>query len=139
MFTYSRGFAWAARRELLNQHGFYDTRILGGGDRSFAGAVYGYFEAMRHNRDKSYLDWAVPFHEAVSSAVGYIKGDIFHLWHGELRHRNYHERMKILEQFEFDPTKDIAIAENGCWRWNTNKPGLHESVRSYFRSRLEDG
>jgi hypothetical protein len=138
-FTYSRGIAWAARRDLLNQHGFYDKRILGGGDRSFSSAVYGYFAAVQHNRDKSYLEWAVPFHQAVGNAVGWIKGDIYHLWHGELRYRNYHDRMKILEQYAFDSTKDIIVAENGCWHWNTNKPGLHESVRSYFSSRREDG
>jgi hypothetical protein len=139
IFTYSRGFAWAARRELLNQYGFYDARILGGGDRAFAGAVYGYFDAMRHNRDRRYLEWAVPFHEAVGNAVGWMNGDIYHLWHGEMRNRNYHERMKILERFEFDSTEDIAVAENGCWRWNTDKPRLHEYVRSYFASRREDG
>jgi hypothetical protein len=81
----------------------------------------------------------VPFHQAVGNAVGWIKGHIYHLWHGELRYRNYHDRMKILEQYEFDSTKDIIVAENGCWHWNTNKPRLHESVRSYFSSRREDG
>jgi hypothetical protein len=138
-FRYSRGFAWAARRGLLDQHGFYDKRILGGGDRSFAAAVYGYFAAVQHNRDKSYLDWAEPFHQAVGNAVGWVEGDIYHLWHGELRHRNYHDRMKILEQYEFDPTTDIVVSDDGCWRWNTDKPGLHESIRSYFSSRREDG
>ncbi len=29
---YARGFAWAARRELLERHGFFDECIIGGGD-----------------------------------------------------------------------------------------------------------
>jgi hypothetical protein len=138
-FKYSRGIAWAARRELLDQYRFYDTRILGGGDRAFAGAVYGYFDAMRHSGDPLYLNWAVPFHKAIGSRVGAMDGDVYHLWHGELENRNYHNRMKILDRFAFDATKDIALAENGCWRWNSAKPELHERVRSYFASRREDG
>lgn len=52
-FNYSRGIAWAARRELLDQCRFYDTRILGGGDRAFAGAVYGYFRRHAAQRGPS--------------------------------------------------------------------------------------
>jgi hypothetical protein len=138
-FAYSRGIAWAARRELLDRHHFYDVRILGGGDRALSGAVFGYFDAMRHSGDPLYLKWAVPFHKAVGTDVGAMDGDVYHLWHGELKNRNYHDRMKILERFAFDATKDIALANNGCWRWNSDKPELHECVRGYFASRREDG
>ena len=47
--SYSKGHAWATRRELLDQHGFYDANILGGGERATAAACYGVFnEIARH-------------------------------------------------------------------------------------------
>jgi len=42
----SNGYAWAARRELIGEHGFYDARIVGGGDRAMAAAAYGIFDEM---------------------------------------------------------------------------------------------
>jgi hypothetical protein len=139
LFTYSKGFAWAARRELLDRYGFYDLGIVGGGDRYMAGAVYGWYEAVRHDRNGRYLAWAKPFHEAIGNAAGWMKGNIYHLWHGEMRDRSYHDRVDILARFEFDSVADIAIADNGCWRWNTDKQEMHEYVRRYFASRREDG
>jgi hypothetical protein len=44
-----------------------------------------------------------------------------------------------LEKFEFDPFTDISLADNGCWRWNSNKAELHSFVKTYFESRHEDG
>jgi hypothetical protein len=37
----SSGMAWAARRELLEQHGLYDRCIIGGGDTAIACAAWG--------------------------------------------------------------------------------------------------
>jgi len=65
------GFAWAARRSLLDAHGFYDAFILGSGDRAMATAAFGRFEetiqACRLNarRADHYRDWAVPFFQKV--------------------------------------------------------------------------
>lgn len=35
------GMAWAARRELLEQHGFYDGCVIGGGDSALICAAFG--------------------------------------------------------------------------------------------------
>jgi hypothetical protein len=56
-----------------------------------------------------------------------------------MRDRHYRERHKILPRFEFDPFQDIAIDDDGCWRWNTDKPQMHTLVNDYFLSRNEDG
>ena len=142
---FATGFSWAARRELLHQHGFYDGCILGAGDRAMVSAGYGCFDhAPPYNRmnDREkvrYLAWAKPFHKAVGSAIGFVEGNIYHLWHGEMRDRGYGERHKFFAPFNFDPFADIVIDRNGCWRWNTHKPEMHEYVRKYFASRKEDG
>jgi hypothetical protein len=145
IYTYARGFTWAAQRQLLDRHGFYDACIIGNGDRAMAGAVYGcynevmQFQCMNKWQRARYLEWAMPFHESVSGRTGCMNGNVYHLWHGEMRDRHYRERHKILPRFEFDPFQDIAIDDDGCWRWNTDKPQMHTLVNDYFLSRNEDG
>jgi hypothetical protein len=46
---------------------------------------------------------------------------------------------RLLFENDFDPAADITAAENGSWRWATDKSALHEAVRLYFRNRREDG
>lgn len=143
--TSASGFAWAARRELLERHGFFDACILGGGDRAMACAAYDCFDELikRHymnERQKDrYLSWAKPFHESVRAAIGYLDCKLFHIWHGDIRDRQTRGRHEGLQRFQFDPFTDIALDENGCWRWNTNKQEMHAYISGYFSSRREDG
>lgn len=138
------GLAWAARRELLLQHGLYDACILGGGDRSILCAALGKFdqcaEALRMGprQIEHYRTWAEPFYKTVTGNVGCIEGRLFHLWHGDLRNRRYRERHESFQRFSFDPFIDVATDSNGCWRWSTDKADMHEYVRNYFHSRKED-
>lgn len=143
--TSAPGFAWAARRELLDRHGFFDACILGGGDRALACAANRCFDELieRHymnsrQRDR-YLAWARPFQESVRAEVGHLDHDIFHLWHGSDLNRATRARHEGLQRFGFDPFDDIAIDANGAWRWSTDKRDMHEYVRRYFESRKEDG
>ena len=141
----SRGYAWVARRGLLERHGFYDACILGGADLAILCAAVGRFElprsALRMSvaAERHYLTWARPFHESVQSSVGYINVQLFHLWHGTRENRRVDERFEILKDANFDPTLDIAMGDQGCWVWNSNKPDLHARINAYFRSRNEDG
>ena len=85
VYTFSRGYAWAARRELLDEHKFYDMNIVGGGDRAFACAAYGLpeeaarFHRLNDTRNKQYTTWAKSFEMAVGGSIGFGEGDIFHL------------------------------------------------------------
>jgi hypothetical protein len=75
----------------------------------------------------------------IGGAVDFVDGDLFHLWHGKLVNRRLRERHVELRKFEFDPTLDIALAENSAWRWSSDKPGMHAFLRERFASRQEDG
>lgn len=144
-YTSAAGFVWAARRELLARHGFYDASIIGGGDRLMACAAYAYLEGgARVHRDASprkrhFLRWAEPFADDVAGKVGCLDETIFNLWHGDMGDRRIDERHVTLNQHGFDPAADIAIDDAGAWRWNTEKPALHAYVRDYFAGRREDG
>ena len=140
------GLAWVGRREVIQEHGFYDATILGSGDRAMASAAYGRFEdaiftiRLSPKRAEHYLKWAGPFYDLVQGRVGVIKGRLFHLWHGEIQDRKYLERHEDLARLDFDPARDISIGSSGAWEWTSESP---ENVRSlvgkYFGSRREDG
>ena len=139
------GLAWAARHDLLRITGFYDACILGSGDRSMLCAAMGCFDhgikaAGMHGRQiEHYLAWARAFYRAVAGRVGFIEGRIFHLWHGTLENRRYGQRLEGLSRYEFNPFTDIVLDPSGCWRWNNGKKEMHDYVKSYFKSRHEDG
>ena len=139
------GMAWAANRTLLERHGLYDAMILGMGDKMIAAAAVGRFDdvipAHRMNARQAdhYLQWAIPFHDAVRGNLGHRAGNIYHLWHGDLSDRRYVERYDGFEAFDFDPRRDLAIDPAGCWQWNSKKLDLHRHVEQYFRWRREDG
>ena len=145
---YSNGHAWVMRRELLEQAGFYEAMIVGGGDYVFLQAAIGQFEAVRDGHGwtapdcrqyQHFLRWAERFHRIVLGRIGMVPGDIFNLWHGELLNRRYLPRHRILTAHDFDPDRDIAIDENGCLRWSSDKPALRQAVLDYFQGRQEDG
>jgi hypothetical protein len=139
----NNGLAWGARRDLLEQTGFYDASIVGGGDHAMVCAAYGRFDTVMRNmnakQQEHYLAWAQPCHEMVRGETSFVDCRLFHLWHGDIENRRYRHRHDGLRHYGFDPVEDIAHDANGVWRWNTDKADMHEYVRRYFASRKEDG
>lgn len=139
------GIAWAARTELFRRHGFYDACIMGCGDGAIIAGIFGNFQdlieylRMNDRRAQHYRKWAEPFHEEVRGNLGYCEGTIYHVWHGERKDRHYLRRRIEFAEFDFDPFRDIAVDESGCWRWSSNKPQMHQFTNDYFSLRLEDG
>ena len=139
------GTAWAARREALERCGFYDACIIGSGNRAMACAALGRtrdaVQGLRMNaaQERHYLDWAAAGAPSLGQDIGYIDQTVYHLWHGDLADRGYTRRHEEFEQFAFDPYRDVALDDNACWRWNSDKPRMHAYVRDYFHARREDG
>jgi hypothetical protein len=144
------GFAWAARRAALAAaDGLYDRFIIGGGDLVIAGTMYGLADTPQgrqwltenctdaHAADV--LRWSRAFYHAVKSSVSYVPGAVFHLWHGSHSDRKYDARYRVLKDNDFDPMADLKLDSNDCWMWNSDKPGLHLGVASYFEDRHEEG
>ena len=139
------GFAWAARREVLDSHGLYDRRILGGGDIVIAHSLYGdtdfwrglnfYCRQMTRKEIASVAEWGRAIHEDVRGSIYYTPGRVLHLWHGSIARRDYLDRQKILKENDYDPNTDVALDAEGCWRWNSVKPDLHHRARAYFAAR----
>jgi len=140
----SPGFAWAARRELIEKHNIYARHVLGGGDTMLAYALYarwhdGYL--LRHmNRawKRDYLRWALGLWRDVQGNVGTVPGQIEHLYHGTRANRQYVERWHRLAAENFNPRMDVREPDDGPLKWSSDKRKLHRLVRKYFRERRED-
>jgi hypothetical protein len=137
-YKYTPGLAWAAKRDTLQSHGFYDALIMGSGDKGMFSASCGrsadYADSaqMSSAAREHYHQWAEPFHKAIRGQIAYVEGDLFHLWHGDLVNRRYADRMTLFAQFAFDPCADIALNKEGVWCWSSDKPEMHEFVREHF-------
>lgn len=142
---YALGEAWAAKRNILEEHGIYDLMIFGSGDRALVCALFGHFDAIiKKNRLNElqvahYLRWAQRLHRSVSGNVSYIPGRLYHLWHGDLSKRHNSTQTLQFAKLEFDPNIDIVVGANGAWHWARAKPALQASLTNYFINRKEDG
>lgn len=139
------GLAWASTREILEQNGLYDACILGGSDRLMAATALGRFDlatekqSMIESRQRHFLPWARNFYRAIQGKVGFLPLSLLHLWHGDYKDRQYITRYSILNSNDFDPANDIALDDEGVWKWSSHKPKMHSAVKEYFDSRHEDG
>jgi len=138
------GHAYVARREIVDRHGFYDAFVIGGADKMMAAAAVGragecaksYGLSARF--ENHFLSWAREYQEAIGGQIGYVEGNLYHLWHGSIANRDYVNRQTKFKRFDFDPTVDIRQSESGSWEWNSNKAEMHDFVENYFKTRNED-
>lgn len=139
------GFAWAARRKAMETVGFYDKAIVGSGDMLMAHAFVGcdnllerwdtvYPPAMIDD----YKRWAESAYSVVEGNVGYVEGNVFHLWHGTSLNRKYLTRLHQLTRHGFDPAVDLRVGSQGLLEWSCRKTELIQFVHDYFFHRDED-
>lgn len=141
------GFAWAARRDLLEEIGFYDTCLTGVGDHLMAHGFCGDWWSpcienvigLGSRYHAHFAQWAERAYGHVRGQIGYVPGRLLHLWHGNYADRRYDLRNEQFQRFAFDPGRDIKLDDNGIWRWASDKAAMHEWVRRFFASRNEDG
>ena len=140
-YRVAQGNIWAARRDLLDRHGLYDAFILGGADKGILAAAYGFYEEvtevcqMSGRQIEHFLEWAVPFFRDIECRVGWIPGDAYHLWHGDMEFRGYLTRFQGFERFEFDPAVHLAMNEQAVWEWGEDHPALAQWARDHFEGR----
>lgn len=132
---YHPGFAWAFQRNWYREHGFFTYAILGDGDTLSSTVWLDYSDFTCRPFMKASLD-EYKHAIAVRPTICYIQGNMYHLWHGDQKNRQYSERRNI-----FSSVKDIRdilrIDTNGLFalKNDTFKP----RIRKYFRMRDDDG
>ena len=137
------GYAWAATRDAINTFGgLFDVAIMGAGDHHMACSLIGEGKnsiprGVQPEYRKAVLAWeerALRLHKN----IGYIKGTIYHFWHGKKRDRKYKDRWAILIDNKFNPSKDIHRDWQGLWALYPGHEKLRDEMRQYFQARNED-
>lgn len=141
------GFAWAAQRGFLERCGLFDVCLSGSADHLMAHAFLGDFESrcidhligLAGPTYRAYVSWARTAFGETRGNVGYLRGAIYHLWHGDLEQRRYHEHSQELKFLGFDPHSDVELTPEGCWNWTGRNLKLQQWARELFADRREDG
>lgn len=140
------GFAWAARREALEDlGGLIDWGVLGGGDTFMAFALIGAINqrTMPNSLGVSGVrllqNWQDRAEKYIRRNVGFVKGSIHHHWHGSRADRAYYDRGSILTGASFDPEKDLYRDTQLAYQINPENILLRDGAQQYFRQRNEDG
>ena len=141
---YHPGFAWAARRDALdNLGGLFDQAVLGSADRHMA---LSFIECVERSYPKGIssgyceqLDlWQERSKKYIKKNVGYMPGMLLHYWHGKKVDRRYSDRWKILVKHQFDPEFDLKPDTQGLYQFTDRCPQLQYDIRKYFTARNED-
>ena len=127
------GFAWAARREVLDKVPLYDKALIGGSDHILAHAAA--CQVPHPCISKSFTDnleevlaWSRAFCAACDGQVGYVPGDLYHIWHGDIANRQYLQRIKDFTE----ETKTLTERDkNGLYV----KRDKNEYMKRYYRQR----
>lgn len=135
------GFAWGARREILDSLPLYDKALIGGADHIMAHAGAGHIlhscitKCFSDDLDQI-REWSCKFYNLVKGKIGYVEGDLYHIWHGDIKKRDYFNRIKNFSKV----SKEIKVKDsNGLYTYPKSKKGTEarKYVHSYFSSREE--
>ena len=140
------GFAWGARRTLWSDSGgLYDEAILGSGDSVNACAwlpcdMNGFHWLGYPNLSQNIERLSAWFAREGGdrSGCGYVKGNLWHEWHGDHARRGHVRRHSIVDSLDFE--RHLLRRQDGLLEFSHGVPDIVSSkISSYFRSRNEDG
>lgn len=127
------GFAWAARREVFDKIKLYDKALIGGADHIIAHAAAGHIphkcitKSFTENIDEV-NEWSELFYKIVDSKIGYVKGDLYHIWHGDIEKRQY---LKRIQDFTGKTKQIVKKDKNGLYITDSDD----EYMKNYFKQR----
>jgi hypothetical protein len=137
------GYAWAATRDAINTlGGLFEIGIVGAGDHHMACALIGEgAKSVPKGIHPQYKAQVLAWESRASRLhknIGYVRGSIYHFWHGKKRNRKYKERWQIIIGNNFNPSTDIHKDWQGVLTLYPGHDKLKSEIREYFQSRNED-
>jgi hypothetical protein len=128
------GFAWGATREILREVPLYDKALIGGADHIIAHAAAGQIPHLCIT--KSFADnidevnkWSHKFYEQVQGHISYVKGDLYHIWHGDIDKRQY---LKRIQDFTIKTKSITRKDKNGLYIDDCDDD---QYIKRYFSTR----
>lgn len=129
------GFAWGAKREILDAVPLFDKALIGGGDFIIAHAAAG--QISHPGITNMFADdvvisqinlWASNFYKVTEGKIGFIEGDLYHIWHGDIEKRQYDKRN------QYNPKTKEIIQRDDNGLFVTNNPD-DIFIKNYFKEK----
>jgi len=139
------GFAWGARTEYLKEiGGLFDKALIGGADHIMAHAFVGQipcscisksFGDLEEIKSWSYLVEGenlrmLKYPDRNKPLISYAKGNLFHIWHGDIQKREYYKRIK-----EFTPLSTGKVKRNESGFYQTQDSNVSNYFTDYLTKR----
>lgn len=129
------GFAWGATRELLDEVPLYDKALIGGADHIIAHAAAGQIPhccITKSFKDdiNNVLSWSKLFYAFAKGKIGYVQGDLFHIWHGDINKRDYFNRVVNFTS----KAKEITMKDKNGLYVTKDKSNI-KYMNNYFKQR----
>jgi hypothetical protein len=122
--------------------GLFDMGIVGAGDHHMACSLIGEADMSIPSKIGAPYRAAVKAWETralrLHKNIGYVRGSIYHYWHGKKANRQYKDRWAILTDNDFNPNTDIHKDWQGLWTLYPGHERLRDEIRTYFQQRNED-
>jgi hypothetical protein len=143
----SPGLAWAAEISAIDSIGGIPyAAILGAGDWYLAHMLVSDLDIpTMHKYSNGYRNYWKHIQKLcnrhIRRDVGYVRGLVYHDWHGHTIDRGYDTRENILIDNNYDPRYDIKTDHQGVYQMETytrRQIKMYNSIRAYFRKRNED-
>jgi len=132
------GFVWGFRRDWFKKYGFFDLAISGSGDTLSAAAWLHKDLPINSKSTPMSIKYAYESYKVkIQPRLGYLKGiDVYHLYHGSRKNRQYVERHNKLE-IQQDIRRLIWINKDEMYEWRLTER-WNPIFKSYFESREDD-
>ena len=131
------GYAWAGRREILDEIKFLDNQVLGMADTIMANTFQNqdFPDYLKHQTDT--YNWYHKAKNIVDGSYSYIDTEIDHLYHGQTHNRMYNNRYdSVLGGHNY---QKYIVKQNDVWEWQEDAPQCaYNKIKSYFLDRDED-
>jgi hypothetical protein len=136
------GMAWGINRNFYQKiNKILDWQIVGQADVTFAFCcgLKDKQKLLSFAKTKTMGDMLLEYAENFNDVkYDYVQNDIYHLFHGELKSKNYFSRLEILSKYNYNPYKDICYDSNGVLCLTKKGKRMSDDIKEYFFNRNED-
>jgi len=132
---YHSGFGWAFTRDWYNKAGFIDEAVVGSGDLLFCYGLYD--KRYKGTQNLSLYEPCIQkwYKNIGNPKITFLPVTVYHLFHGNLKKRQYDSRNEIL-----NGVKDITdiLIKNSYGVFELTNNAYNIKLHEYFKNRDDD-
>jgi hypothetical protein len=136
------GMVWGINKNFYEKiNKILDWQIVGQADLTFAFCcgLKDKNKLLNFTQTKFAKDILLKYAENFNNIrFDYIENEIYHLYHGNIKNRNYVERLNILLKHNYNPNEDTYYDENGVLSLTDKGRRMENDIKEYFYARNED-